>query len=153
MHFMYYFCLYCFKMEIQVNNLSDLPAVAQKLIYFAGDEKIFIFEGHMGAGKTTFIKAFCKALGVSHVVSSPTYSIVNEYPGSNGNIYHFDFYRIKDIREAYDLGYEEYFYGGDICLIEWPERVEELLPDEYIKVEIKALDESQRVFKFSRVEV
>ncbi len=150
MHFMYYFCLYCFKMEIQVNSLSDLLGAAQKLIDFAGDQKIFIFEGHMGAGKTTFIKAFCQALGVNEVVSSPTYSIVNEYPSERGDIFHFDFYRIKDIREAYDLGYEEYFYGGGICLIEWPERVEELLPADYVKVEIKATGESRRVFKFSK---
>jgi tRNA threonylcarbamoyladenosine biosynthesis protein TsaE len=148
---MYYFCLYSFKMDIKVNSLADLPAVAQQLSDFAGDQKVFIFEGDMGAGKTTFIKNFCKHLGVDDVVSSPTYSIVNEYESPMGSVFHFDFYRIKDIREAYDLGYEEYFYGGGTCLIEWPERIEELLPENYVKVEINVLDENQRLFRFSKV--
>lgn len=147
---MYYFCLYFFKMDIEVNSLADLPVVAQQLSDFAGNEKVFIFEGDMGAGKTTFIKNFCKHLGIADVVSSPTYSIVNEYESPNGPVFHFDFYRIKDIREAYDLGYEEYFYGGGVCLIEWPERVEELLPEKLIKVEIKVLDENRRLFRFSK---
>lgn len=147
----YYFCLYFLKMEITVNGLSDLPKVAGQLVAFAGKEKIFIFEGEMGAGKTTFIKSLCAHLGIKDVVSSPTYSIVNEYESANGSVYHFDFYRIKDIREAYDLGYEEYFYGGAICLIEWPERVEELLPENYIKIEISVLNENQRLFRFCKV--
>jgi len=137
-------------MEIQISGLSELPDVAKKLLVFAGTEKIFLFEGEMGAGKTTFIKTFCKILGVKDSVSSPTYSIVNEYEGGKNTVYHFDFYRIKNIREAYDLGYEEYFYGDGICLIEWPERVEELLPEHYIKVEISILSESGRRFKFTK---
>lgn len=136
-------------MKIQVNSLADLPEVAEKLLAFAGNEKIFLFNGEMGAGKTTFIKTFCKVLGIDDAVSSPTYSIVNEYEAKNGPVYHFDFYRIKNIQEAYDLGYEEYFYGGGICLIEWPERVEELLPESYIKVEISIIDVSERIFEFS----
>jgi len=148
---MYYFCLYSFKMDIEVNSLADLPVVAQQLSDFAGSEKVFIFEGDMGAGKTTFIKNFCKHLGIADVVSSATYSIVNEYESPNGPVFHFDFYRIKDIREAYDLGYEEYFYGGGTCLIEWPERIAELLPENYIKVEINVLDENRRLFKLSKV--
>ena len=148
---MYYFCLYLYKMEIAVNDLSNLPTAAEALLAFAGAEKIFIFDGDMGAGKTTFIKSFCRALGVTDVVSSPTYSIVNEYESAGGPVYHFDFYRIKDIQEAYDLGYEEYFYGGGICLIEWPERVTELLPDRLVKVEISIVDENRRVFNFSKV--
>ena len=148
---MYYFCLYLYKMEIAVNDLSNLPDAATALLTFAGTAKIFIFDGDMGAGKTTFIKTFCSVLGVTDVVSSPTYSIVNEYDSANGPVYHFDFYRIKNIQEAYDLGYEEYFYGGGICLIEWPERVDELLPDHLVKVEISILDENRRVFKFSKV--
>ncbi|PWS27865.1 tRNA (adenosine(37)-N6)-threonylcarbamoyltransferase complex ATPase subunit type 1 TsaE [Pedobacter yonginense] len=147
---MYYFCLYSFKMKIEVYNLLDLTNVAKQLIEFAATEKIFVFEGDMGAGKTTFIKKLCEALGVSDVVSSPTYSIVNEYESPNGQVFHFDFYRIKDIQEAYDLGYEEYFYGGAFCLIEWPERVKELLPDHYIKVEIAVGDDNQRIFSFSK---
>ena len=147
---MCYFCLYYFKtMKIQVNSLAELPKVADKLLAFAGNEKIFLFDGEMGAGKTTFIKFFCKVLGIEDAVSSPTYSIVNEYEAKNGPVYHFDFYRIKNIQEAYDLGYEEYFYGGGICLIEWPERIEELLPENYIKVEISIIDESERIFEFS----
>ncbi|TCD11732.1 tRNA (adenosine(37)-N6)-threonylcarbamoyltransferase complex ATPase subunit type 1 TsaE [Pedobacter frigidisoli] len=138
-------------MEIEVNSLSDLSLVAQQLLDFAGDQKVFIFDGDMGAGKTTFIKVFSKILGVEDVVSSPTYSIVNEYESSKGAVYHFDFYRIKDIQEAYDLGYEEYFYGGGICLIEWPERVAELLPDHYVKVGIAVVDENSRTFTFSKV--
>lgn len=148
---MYYFCLYFFTMELAVNDLSDLPQVAKQLLAFASNEKIFIFEGDMGAGKTTFIKTFCKVLGVEDVVSSPTYSIVNEYESPNGSIFHFDFYRIKDIQEAYDLGYEEYFYGGGTCLIEWPERVAELLPDHFVKVEIVIIDENRRLFNLSKV--
>lgn len=138
-------------MEIAINGLSDLPQVAQQLLEFSKGEKIFIFDGEMGAGKTTFIKIFCKTLGVQDVVSSPTYSIVNEYESPNGSVFHFDFYRIKDILEAYDLGYEEYFYGGGICLIEWPERVAELLPANLVKVEIAIIDEYRRVFSFSKV--
>ncbi|MBC6110097.1 tRNA (adenosine(37)-N6)-threonylcarbamoyltransferase complex ATPase subunit type 1 TsaE [Pedobacter fastidiosus] len=138
-------------MKIEVNSLADLSSVAKQLIEFASTAKIFVFEGDMGAGKTTFIKKLCGALGVTDVVSSPTYSIVNEYESPNGQIFHFDFYRIKDIQEAYDLGYEEYFYGGGICLIEWPERVEELLPEHYIKVEISVIDENERLFNFSKV--
>lgn len=138
-------------MEITVNGLSGLPQVAEQLLVFAGDEKVFIFEGEMGAGKTTFIKQFCAHLGIEDVVSSPTYSIVNEYVSPKGSVFHFDFYRIKDIREAYDLGYEEYFYGGAICLIEWPERVAELLPQNYIKVEISVVDENERLFTFCKV--
>jgi len=137
-------------MEIQINGLAGLPDVATKLLTFAGEEKIFLFDGEMGAGKTTFIKTFCKVLGVNDSVSSPTYSIVNEYVGKKNAVYHFDFYRIKNIQEAYDLGYEEYFYGGGICLIEWPEKVEELLPDHYIKVEISILSENSRAFKFTK---
>ncbi|WP_246834056.1 tRNA (adenosine(37)-N6)-threonylcarbamoyltransferase complex ATPase subunit type 1 TsaE [Pedobacter sp. G11] len=138
-------------MEIAVKDLSDLPQVASELLEFASKERIFIFEGEMGAGKTTFIKSFCKTLGIEDVVSSPTYSIVNEYESQNGPVFHFDFYRIKDIQEAYDLGYEEYFYGGGICLIEWPERVAELLPDHFVKVEIFVSEGNERIFSLSKV--
>ncbi|WP_443937284.1 tRNA (adenosine(37)-N6)-threonylcarbamoyltransferase complex ATPase subunit type 1 TsaE [Pedobacter sp. MW01-1-1] len=137
-------------MEIVAKSISDLSQVAHKLAEFSGTKKIFIFEGDMGAGKTTFVKEFCRVLGVQEVVSSPTYSIVNEYEWEGGSIFHFDFYRIKDIQEAYDLGYEEYFYSGAICLIEWPERVEELLPAQYIKVQITIIDENERRFIFSK---
>ncbi|QPH38007.1 tRNA (adenosine(37)-N6)-threonylcarbamoyltransferase complex ATPase subunit type 1 TsaE [Pedobacter endophyticus] len=138
-------------MEITVNGLTDLPQTAEQLLAFSEGEKIFVFNGEMGAGKTTFIKAFCRVLGIEDVVSSPTYSIVNEYQGSGGLVYHFDFYRIKQIQEAFDLGYEEYFYGGAVCLIEWPERVAELLPEHFIRVDIKVIDESTRRFTFEKI--
>ena len=137
-------------MNLEVNSLTALGSAAKALLSFAEEEKVFIFEGEMGAGKTTFIKALCAELGVEDVVSSPTFSLVNEYARDTGVVYHFDFYRIRDIREAYDIGYEEYFYSGHICLIEWPERIEELLPEHYIKVEIKVLSPDRRAFNFSK---
>jgi tRNA threonylcarbamoyladenosine biosynthesis protein TsaE len=137
-------------MNLEVNSLTELNSLAKALFNFAGEDKVFIFEGEMGAGKTTFIKVLCEELGVKDVVSSPTFSIVNEYVAGNSIIYHFDFYRIRDIREAYDIGYEEYFYSGHICLIEWPERVEEILPEHYVRVEIKVLSPDKRAFTFSK---
>lgn len=138
-------------MNIEINNLTELSSAALALLNFAPDEKIFIFEGEMGAGKTTFIKSLCAELGVHDVVSSPTFSIVNEYLAKGQTIYHFDFYRIKNLQEAYDIGYEEYFYSGNICLIEWPERVAELLPERYVKVEITTLAPEKRGFTFSKI--
>lgn len=138
--------------SITINSTAELNAVAKELLAFAKGDKFFIFEGEMAAGKTTFIKSFCEVLGVEDVVSSPTFSIVNEYESPNGLVYHFDFYRLKNIQEAYDIGYEEYFYGGDYCLIEWPSKVEELLPEKYIKVEIEITGDEQRVFSFNRVD-
>lgn len=138
-------------MNIEINSLTELSSTATALLNFAADEKIFVFEGEMGAGKTTFIKALCEQLGVKDVVSSPTFSIVNEYSAGDEIIYHFDFYRIKNLQEAYDIGYEEYFYSGNICLLEWPERVAELLPESYIKVEITALSTEKRAFTFSKI--
>jgi len=136
---------------ININSLDSLPQVAEQLIYFANGEKFFIFEGEMAAGKTTFIKVLCETLGVKDVVSSPTFSIVNEYESLNGPIFHFDFYRLKNLQEAYDIGYEEYFYSGNICLIEWPSKVEELLPETYIKIAIEITGEHERSFNFSRI--
>lgn len=139
-------------MEIEVNQLADLHQAAISLLDFAGDQKIFLFEGEMGAGKTTFIKAICEAMGVADVVSSPTFSIVNEYRSAEDkSIYHFDFYRIEDLQEAYDIGYEEYFYSGDICLVEWPEKIRELLPEEYVLVSITAPAPDSRLLSFSKV--
>lgn len=148
----YYFCLLFFTvMKIQINGLEELPGVANKLLTFAGEQRIFLFEGEIGAGKTTFIKAFCKVLGVEDSVSSPTYSIVNEYEASGNTVYHFDFYRIKNIQEAYDLGYEEYFYSDNICLIEWPEMVQDLLPEHHVKVEVSISGEQSRAFEFTKI--
>lgn len=138
-------------MNINVNSLSDLDQAAISLLDFAGAEKIFVFEGDMGAGKTTFIKVLAKSLGIKELVSSPTFSIVNEYEADGNTFYHFDFYRIKNLQEAYDIGYEEYFYSGNTCFIEWPEKVEELLPDHYVKVEIKMLSENERVLSINKI--
>jgi tRNA threonylcarbamoyladenosine biosynthesis protein TsaE len=137
-------------MNLEVNSPTELNSAAKALLNFSGDEKVFIFEGEMGAGKTTFIKSICEELGVRDVINSPTFSSVNEYAAAGSAIYHFDFYRIKNIQEAYDIGYEEYFYSGNICLIEWPERVAEILPDRYIKVAIRVLSPERRAFSFSK---
>ncbi|KEQ29740.1 hypothetical protein N180_05690 [Pedobacter antarcticus 4BY] len=136
-------------MQLVIQDLNGLSAAAEAVLSFAGDHRIIIFDGEMGAGKTTLIKAICAVSGVTDIVSSPTFSIVNEYESPKGPIYHFDFYRIKDIREAYDIGYEEYFYSGNICLIEWPERVEELLPEIYIHVQLVADSPDQRTLTCS----
>ncbi|WP_113660893.1 tRNA (adenosine(37)-N6)-threonylcarbamoyltransferase complex ATPase subunit type 1 TsaE [Pedobacter nanyangensis] len=138
-------------MQLTINTPGELPKVAQALVNYANGQKFFVFEGEMAAGKTTFIKAFCEALGVSDVVSSPTFSIVNEYESNQGPVYHFDFYRLKNLQEAYDIGYEEYFYSDSYCLIEWPSKVDALLPEEYIKVQITVTDHEQRLFEFSKV--
>ena len=137
--------------SIAINSTSELTFVAEQLLLFANGEKFFVFEGEMAAGKTTLIKEFCAALGVEDVVSSPTFSIVNEYLHPKGLVYHFDFYRLKNLQEAYDIGYEEYFYSNNYCLVEWPTRVEELLPDTYIKVEISITGETEREFYFSTI--
>ncbi|MES2417660.1 MAG: tRNA (adenosine(37)-N6)-threonylcarbamoyltransferase complex ATPase subunit type 1 TsaE [Bacteroidota bacterium] len=137
--------------SITIHNITALNTVAKDLLAFADGEKFFIFEGEMAAGKTTFIKAFCAEIGTNDVVSSPTFSIINEYQSSRGLIYHFDFYRLKNLQEAFDIGYEEYFYSNHFCLVEWPEKVTELLPEKYIKVQITITGETTRVFSFSKV--
>lgn len=132
-------------MKLLLNNLSDIDIVAKKFVDKMGDRNIFAFFGEMGAGKTTFIKALCKILGVAETITSPTFSIINEYSKEDGDpIYHFDFYRIKNIEEAYDFGYEDYFYSGHLCFIEWPELVEPLLPEGVVKVQIEIMDNEQR---------
>lgn len=125
-------------MEIRIDNIEGLKDAARQFVEASGDGRIFAFYGGMGAGKTTFIKAICEHLGVNDVITSPTFAIVNEYTSSvpAESIYHFDFYRIKKIDEVFDMGYEEYFYSGSYCFIEWPELIEEVLPDEAVKVEI-----------------
>lgn len=121
-------------MKLFLNNLEESAAEFLKEL---GERKVVAFYGSMGAGKTTFIKAICNVLGVTDAVNSPTFAIVNEYLAADGsNIYHFDFYRIKKLEEAYDIGYENYFYSGNLCLIEWPELIEELLPDDAVRVHI-----------------
>lgn len=122
---------------IEYSNLARLPSVAKQIIDFGKDEKIWIFEGEMGAGKTTIITAICKELGVQSHIQSPTFSLVNEYETSGEIIYHFDFYRIKQEIEAMDMGVEEYLYSGNLCMIEWASKIENLLPLQYLKVRIE----------------
>lgn len=134
---------------IEIKGTAELPLVAEQLLAYAKGQKFFIFEGEMAAGKTTFIKAFCNVLGVADVVSSPTFSIVNEYESPVGPAYHFDFYRLKNLQEAYDIGYDEYFYSDNYCLVEWPEKVAELLPESYVKVQISVTTTQSRLFQFT----
>lgn len=115
--------------KFTLNTLADLPIVANRLIQLAGEKRIFLFDAPMGAGKTTIIKALCEVLGTTEAVTSPTFSIVNEYAGKESPIYHFDFYRLKNEQEALDLGYEEYFYSGNYCFVEWPQKISSLLPE------------------------
>ena len=132
-------------MEIIIKDIESISEAAREFIAQMGDNKIFAFYGSMGAGKTTFVKALCEAMGVTDTVNSPTFAIVNEYDTPSGRpIYHFDFYRIKRLAEVYDMGYEDYFYGRGLCLIEWPELIEELLPEETTKVYIEENNEGER---------
>ena len=134
---------------IQIGDVNDLDDLAVDLIRFAGKNKVWAFFGEMGAGKTTFIRHICKQLGVVENVSSPTFALINEYHDRSGlPVFHFDFYRIKNVQEAVDIGCEEYFQSESICLIEWPEKILNLLPHPYVKVEI-LLESQQRVFTFS----
>lgn len=127
--------------EIISKSTDDLPEASELILNFAGPTKVWTFYGEMGAGKTTLIKTLCEKLGVTDMVSSPTFSIVNEYATSAGEpVFHFDFYRINTEREALDIGCEEYFYSGDYCFIEWPSRIPGLLPDQRLEIHIKEED-------------
>ena len=135
-------------MEIRFKE-EDIRQAAQQFVEAMGENTVFAFYGKMGAGKTTFIKALCEELGVDDTVTSPTFAIVNEYEAAQGRpIYHFDFYRIKKVSEAYDMGCEEYFYSGHPCFIEWPELIEEVLPEETVNVTIEALPDGERRLVF-----
>ena len=136
-------------MEIRINNIDEIAIAAQEFIDQMGDNTIFAFYGKMGAGKTTFIKAVCEALGVTDVINSPTFAIVNEYEAGNGDsIFHFDFYRIKKEQEVLDIGYEDYVYSGSLCFMEWPELIEDLLPEETVKVTIEEAEDGTRLIRF-----
>ena len=140
---------------LQVNSLAELPVAAAAFATFLAQNpgvSVVIFEGEMGAGKTTFIKAVCQELGVTDPVSSPTFSIVNEYEtSSNKRIYHFDFYRIEEEQEALDIGTLEYFDSGNLCLIEWPAKIPNLLPDHYLQVSITASPSGQRTITLKTI--
>ena len=139
-------------MEIKINSLNSIKEAAQQFIAAMEDNTVFAFYGKMGAGKTTFIKAICEELGVTDVINSPTFAIVNEYRSDETGelIYHFDFYRIKRLAEVYDMGYEDYFYGRGLCFIEWPELIEELLPEDTVRVNIEEQADGSRIVKIER---
>jgi tRNA threonylcarbamoyladenosine biosynthesis protein TsaE len=130
---------------------NEIKKAVKFLLSDSGNQKILLFYGEMGAGKTTFIKAFCAALGVEDTVSSPTFSIVNEYQSTKGIIYHFDFYRLKNQTEALDLGLEEYLDSGNYCLIEWPEKIPDLLPENYVHISLKVRPDQQRKLTITKI--
>ena len=157
-------------MEIKIQDIDHIREAAREFVENIGEARVFAFYGKMGAGKTTFVKAICEELGVDDVITSPTFAIINEYTidhsplnidhcptsesaANNGqcsmvngqSIYHFDFYRIKKLEEVYDMGYEDYFYSGCLCLIEWPELIEEVLPEDAVKVTIEEKNDGNRV--------
>lgn len=137
-------------MEIQIDSLDHLHEAARTFIEAMGDHTVFAMYGKMGAGKTTFTKAVCECLGVEDVINSPTFAIVNEYRSATTGelIYHFDFYRIKKLEEVYDMGYEDYFYSGALCFIEWPELIEDLLPEDTVRVYIEENEDGSRSLKW-----
>lgn len=137
-------------MKWTINHLEEIHEVAHKFLDFVGDKKIFALYGPMGVGKTTFVKAVASCLGVTDDVSSPTFAIVNEYRTKNNEaIYHFDFYRVNNISEALDFGYEEYFFSGDRCFIEWPEKIEELLPEDIVNCYFSENEDGSRELSLS----
>ena len=153
-------------MGIKISGTDSIAQAAREFLGCMGQARVIAFYGQMGAGKTTFIKALCEELGVSDVITSPTFAIVNEYSlptssagattspahqaerGEGGVVYHFDFYRIKQLDEVYDMGYEEYFYSGNLCFIEWPELIETLLPDDALRVSITEQPDGTRLLSF-----
>lgn len=134
--------------NITINGIEDYPQAAREFVKLLDKGRIFAFYGKMGSGKTTFIKSICEELGVEDTINSPTFAIVNEYEDRVQNtIYHFDFYRIKSLEEVYNMGYEEYLYGDAICFMEWPELIEELLPEETVKVFVEENENGSRSVK------
>lgn len=137
-------------MKIFIKDKRHLSVAAKQLLEQSGDKKIFAFYGSMGAGKTTIIKAICESLGAVDLVSSPTFTLVNEYKTAGGeSIFHIDFYRIKKQEEVYDFGIEEYLTGDSYCFMEWPELIEEILPEETVKVRISVDEQEQRILSLS----
>lgn len=136
-------------MEIRISSIDEIAKAARQFVDAMGESTVFAFYGKMGAGKTTFIKAVCEALGVADVINSPTFAIVNEYLDGKGEpIYHFDFYRIKRPQEVLDIGYEDYVYSGNVCFMEWPELIEDLLPEDVVKVTIEEEADGSRKVVF-----
>ena len=133
--------------RIEIDSLGDLYDVADEIIASLGERRVVLLCGGMGAGKTTLVSRIAARLGAEDTVTSPTFALVNQYEGRDMRIYHFDFYRIDRVEEVFDLGYEEYFYSGDLCLIEWPERIEALIPDDAMVVRIEVGDGEERIFE------
>ena len=136
-------------MEIKIKSIDTIRESAREFIENIGESKVFAFYGKMGAGKTTFVKAICEELGVEDVITSPTFAIVNEYEAKGQPIFHFDFYRIKKLEEVYDMGYEDYFYSGALCFIEWPELIEDVLPEDAVRVNIEEQPDGSRLVIFN----
>ena len=136
--------------EIIIKDISLIDEAAKEFVAAMGSATVFAFYGTMGAGKTTFIKAICQQLGVEEVITSPTFAIVNEYLSvkTNRPIYHLDFYRIKKLEEVFDMGYEDYFYSDSLCFLEWPELIEEILPEDAVKVTITEMGDGSREVEF-----
>ena len=133
--------------QLKIDSLSELDNVAEQIISSLDGRNVVLVRGGMGAGKTTLISRIVAQLGAEDTVTSPTFALVNEYEGADKMlIYHFDFYRIDKVEEVFDLGYEEYFYSGDLCLVEWPEKIEALIPDDVMTVKIEVEDDGQRIF-------
>lgn len=137
-------------MILRVNHIDELPTAAKEILQFIANDRVVLFFAPMGAGKTTLIKELCNQLQVVDQAASPTFSIVNEYNSPQGSIYHFDFYRLKEEQEALDLGYEEYFFSGNYCFIEWPEKIPNLLPEEVISVTIELEEKNGRKITIQR---
>mgnify|MGYP000964291602 FL=1 len=137
-------------MDIKIflcDNIKELDNITKKILQHFNENKFFAVSGNLGAGKTTFIKTACKLLGVKEIVNSPTFALVNEYYTiKNEPIYHFDFYRINNVNEAFDIGYEEYFFSGNYCFVEWPEKIQQLLPENFVNINIKEINNNIREF-------
>jgi tRNA threonylcarbamoyladenosine biosynthesis protein TsaE len=128
---------------------QDLPAAARKIMEDFPQARVFALHGPMGAGKTSLVKAFCQVMGVEDAGASPTFSLVNEYAdGQGGKVFHFDFYRINRIEEVFDMGYEDYFYSGNFCFLEWPERISELLPEAFVYISIQEKEAEVRELRY-----
>ena len=133
--------------RIEIDSLSELERVAEEILSSIGERRVVLLRGGMGAGKTTLVSRIASKLGAEDTVTSPTFALVNQYEGREGTIYHFDFYRINRVEEVFDLGYEEYFYSGELCFVEWPEMVDGLLPEDAMEVRITVGDDDKRIFE------